>query len=63
MMVLANGNISAMILPCMGVGYASLLMAWHNNRYAEIEDGTVKNNLQPWLHEGGRLELPICTIC
>ncbi|MCG3180457.1 MAG: hypothetical protein BIFFINMI_02818 [Phycisphaerae bacterium] len=31
--------------------YAGLLMEWRGNRYVEVEDGTVKNLLQPWLHD------------
>ena len=31
--------------------YAGLLMAWQDNRYAEVEDEAVKNRLQPWLHD------------
>jgi putative DNA primase/helicase len=31
--------------------YASNLRAWRNNRYSEIEEESLKQNLQPWLHD------------
>lgn len=34
--------------------YAGLLVAWSENRYAEIEDEAVRHQLQPWLHEAMR---------
>jgi putative DNA primase/helicase len=34
--------------------YAGLMMAWCNNKYTEIEDGAVRNTLQPWLHDALR---------
>ncbi len=34
--------------------YAGMLMAWHNNRYVEIEDNAVKKDLQAWLHDSLR---------
>jgi len=34
--------------------YAGMLMAWQNNRYAEVEDNAVKKQLQTWLHDSLR---------
>ena len=34
--------------------YAGMLMAWQNNRYAEIEDNAVRKQLQTWLHDSLR---------
>jgi len=31
--------------------YAGILMGWQGNRYAEVEDETIKNQIQPWLHD------------
>lgn len=36
------------------VSYAGVLMEWHGNRYAEVEDQAVKNRLQVWLHNALR---------
>jgi len=33
------------------VSYASVMMEWRKNRYAEVEDEAVRHRLQPWLHE------------
>ncbi len=30
--------------------YAGTLLTWRGNRFAEIEDGTLRQKLQPWLH-------------
>ena len=38
------------------VSYAGMLMAWDRNRYMEIEDQTIKNKLQPWLHKALRYQ-------
>jgi len=32
------------------LSYANLLMEWRENRYVEIEDETLRQRLQPWLH-------------
>lgn len=32
------------------LSYASLLLEWRQNRYAEVEDETLRQRLQPWLH-------------
>jgi len=37
--------------------YASQLMEWRGNRYVPLEDGTLKNRLQPWLHDALRYTL------
>ncbi len=34
--------------------YAGLFLAWRDNRYAEVEDETLRQQLQPWLHEALR---------
>ncbi|MCK4602665.1 MAG: hypothetical protein KAU28_09375, partial [Phycisphaerae bacterium] len=34
--------------------YAGLIMEWSGNRYVQVEDGTIKNHLQPWLHDALR---------
>jgi len=34
--------------------YAGLLMTWQGNRYVEVEDETIKNRLQPWLHDAAQ---------
>ncbi|MEX0678895.1 MAG: phage/plasmid primase, P4 family [Pirellulales bacterium] len=34
--------------------YAGMLMAWHHNRYTEVEDNAVKKQLQTWLHDSLR---------
>lgn len=31
--------------------YAGLLMKWRGNRYVEVEDETIRQRLQPWLHD------------
>ncbi len=36
------------------VSYAGMMMTWDQNRYMEVEDQTIKNKLQPWLHEALR---------
>ncbi len=36
------------------MSYAGLLMAWRDNRYAEVEDETFKQVLQAWLHKSLR---------
>lgn len=38
------------------VSYAGMLMAWEHNRYSEIEDQTIKNRLQHWLHRALRYQ-------
>jgi len=30
--------------------YAGILMEWRDNHYVAVEDGAVRNRLQPWLH-------------
>jgi putative DNA primase/helicase len=35
--------------------YASLLMAWQDGRYVEIEDDALRNRLLPWLHAAVRM--------
>jgi len=32
------------------LSYAGLLMEWRENRYVEVEDETLRQRLQPWLH-------------
>lgn len=34
--------------------YAGMLMAWQHNRYIELEDNSVKKQLQSWLHDSLR---------
>lgn len=34
--------------------YAGILWRWQDNRYAEIEEETLKHALQPWLHQALR---------
>lgn len=34
--------------------YAGLLWAWRRNRYVEVEDESLRQQLQPWLHEALR---------
>ena len=34
--------------------YASMLLVWRDNHYAEVEDATMRNRLQPWLHDALR---------
>lgn len=36
------------------VTYADALWVWKNNRYEQIEDGAVQNQLYPWLHDALR---------
>lgn len=36
------------------ISYAGLLMEWRDNRYVEVEDETLRQRLQPWLHEAMR---------
>jgi putative DNA primase/helicase len=36
------------------VSYAGLMMAWRDNRFVEIEDESLKNRIQPWLHNALR---------
>lgn len=36
--------------------YAGSLLAWHRNRYVEIEDESVRKQLQPWLHDALRYQ-------
>jgi hypothetical protein len=36
------------------LGYAGLFMEWRDNRWAEVEDETLKHRLQTWLHEALR---------
>lgn len=31
-------------------GYGGLLMEWRGNRYAQVEEESIKQRLQPWLH-------------
>jgi putative DNA primase/helicase len=38
------------------VSYAGMLMEWDRNRYTEVEDQTIKNKLQPWLHRALRYQ-------
>lgn len=30
--------------------YAGMFLGWRDNRFSEIEDQTIRNQLQPWLH-------------
>jgi putative DNA primase/helicase len=39
---------------CTIQSYAGLLMSWRGNRYAEVEDEAVRNQLLPWLHDAVR---------
>ena len=34
--------------------YAGILMEWRDNHYVPVEDGAVRNRLQPWLHSALR---------
>jgi putative DNA primase/helicase len=34
--------------------YAGLLLSWRDNRYAQVEDESLRHALQPWLHEALR---------
>jgi len=36
------------------VSYAGMMMEWRDNRYAEVEDETLRQRLQPWLHDALR---------
>jgi len=36
------------------LSYAGLLMEWRENRYVEVEDETLRQRLQPWLHDALR---------
>ncbi|MDX2197995.1 MAG: hypothetical protein SF069_03380 [Phycisphaerae bacterium] len=35
--------------------YAGLLMRWQGNRYVELEDETLRNQILPWLHAAVRM--------
>jgi hypothetical protein len=39
--------------------YASLVMRWRQNRYVEVEDGSIRQQLHPWLHAALRYARPI----
>lgn len=34
--------------------YAGILMEWRDNHFVAVEDGSVRNRLQPWLHDALR---------
>jgi putative DNA primase/helicase len=36
--------------------YAGMLLAWRGNRFVEIEEGGVRQRLQPWLHDALRYQ-------
>jgi putative DNA primase/helicase len=36
--------------------YAGTLMAWRGNRYVEIEEETLRQKIQPWLHDALRYQ-------
>ncbi|MFN0137986.1 MAG: phage/plasmid primase, P4 family [Phycisphaerae bacterium] len=39
------------------VRYADTFMTWHGNRYATIEDASIRHRLQAWLHDAQRYQM------
>jgi putative DNA primase/helicase len=39
------------------VNYAGVPMEWSGNRYCQVEEGSLKQRLQPWLHRASRYAL------
>lgn len=37
--------------------YAGIPMVWRGNRYVQVEEGAIRQQLQPWLHDALRYEI------